>query len=489
MDRHGVGLNADDERASQSPLALAARVATTPFVVLAVVHLTVLAWRLPLFDRLPGWVFSTHAKPIGVGAWMLLAAVPLVSMSAAFVMRRSRVLVLLCLIVGGYAFQHVLAWSEGRGLDGMRERIVRSGHAEFADVAVAQRSLWSVATHYEVKVRGGELARYAHSKPPGTLLVYMATDRVARLFVHDRSPEARRASLDTTAALVWPLFCYLTLLPLHAVVRRWCGDDAAFLACASYIVVPSVSLMTLHTDQFLFPLLGMSAIWAGVIAAERRRAWMAFATGLWIWTIGFFTFPLLLLAPVIAGAAWTETGRAVADMRQRFTATVRLVAWMVAGVLAGFVLFRLALGYDVFARFADARQFNVAWKGWEGGAFQTFYFAWMNLLEFMLWVGMPIALLGFARVGRAVREAAAGEWRGAVVPALITILVVGYLAFAGQSKGETARLWLFTVPLLTAFAADELLTVWSSAPGWATGVLLVLQWLTVVLTKTGQDFY
>src|SRR4051812_19604930 len=183
MDRPGVDVTEPALRpAGQARLQLAVTVATEPLVLLCAVQLTMLAWRLPLLDRLPGWVFATHAKPVGWAFYPVLAAIPVVALGAAWVLRGRSAVAVTCLMLGGFAFQHALGWSEGRGLDGIRDRIVRSGHAEFADAAVSQRSMWSVLVRYEQKVQGGELGRYAHSKPPGTLLTYMATERVSRVF-------------------------------------------------------------------------------------------------------------------------------------------------------------------------------------------------------------------------------------------------------------------------------------------------------------------
>lgn len=474
----------------RTPLERAAGALTQPFVLFGVVHLTILAWRLPVFDRLPGWVFATHPKPISPIWWCALTLIPAATLVAARALRRRVWLMLCVMVLGGTAFQQALAWSEGRGLDGMRERIVRSGHAELADVAVAQRSLWLVASRYERKVQGGELGRYAHSKPPGTLLVYMATERISRVFASADTPEARRAALNTTAALLWPLLSYLVLVPLRAVVFRISGAGTALLACASYLLVPSTGLITLHTDQFLFPLLATLSVWAGQEAALRRSVAASVAAGVWLWATGFFTFPLLLMGPVVIAVMWSARGTTGADGPGAAVGSVlRLSASFVGGIILGYLLTRWLLAYDVAVRLADARQFNAVWKGWDGGAFQTLYFAWMNLLEFALWVGVPIALLAASRIGRAVRQLAAGRTGAMVGPALAVASVLAYVAFFGQSKGETARLWLFLVPLGSALAADELGL--RSADDAPLGVLamLTLQWVTVVLTKVGQDFF
>jgi hypothetical protein len=155
-----------------------------------------------MFDHLPGWMFTMRAKAIGPTVLLAALAALIAAAHGSPQPRDSESSSSSALIAGGYLFQEGLAWSEGRGLNGLRDRMVTSGHAEFATVAVQQRSLWSVLTHYEQKVEGGELLRYAHSKPPGQLLFYMATERISRLMSSSDQPDARLAALRTMAALV-----------------------------------------------------------------------------------------------------------------------------------------------------------------------------------------------------------------------------------------------------------------------------------------------
>ena len=100
-----------------------------------------------------------------------------------------------------------------------------------------------------------------------------------------------------------------------------------------------------------------------------------------------------------------------------------------------------------------------------------------------------VAALTFGRVRRAVQDLSAGVTTRFGMAALATLLAFSYLVFFGQSKGETARLWLFMVPIFCALSADEIrVRSRASAPA-VTAVVLLLQWLTVSLTKTGQDFF
>ncbi len=56
--------------------------------------------------------------------------------------------------------------------------MVNTGHAEFVTVAVNCDDALKVARDYEQLVKAGELGTYAHSKPPGQLLLYIATSRM-----------------------------------------------------------------------------------------------------------------------------------------------------------------------------------------------------------------------------------------------------------------------------------------------------------------------
>ena len=77
MDRPGIDVTEPGLRgAGWARLQFAVSVATEPLVLLCLVQLTMLAWRLPLLDRLPGWVFATHAKSIGAAFYGVLAAIP-----------------------------------------------------------------------------------------------------------------------------------------------------------------------------------------------------------------------------------------------------------------------------------------------------------------------------------------------------------------------------------------------------------------------------
>ena len=461
-----------------------------PFVLLALVHLSVLGLRLPLLDALPGWMFVTQPKTLGPPLLLLaLACVPALGWLLLQRLRGRPGLVLCALVLLGYGAQQGFAWSEGRGIAGMRDRIVHTGHAEFAIEAAQQPSMWAVATGYEAKLAAGELGPYAHTKPPGQLLFYMATERLARGLAHDSTPAARLEALRDLAAVLWPLLSYAVLVPLFFALRMLVDEATALCACLLYLVVPSVTLMTLNTDQVLFPLLFMLPVYMAARAQRERRAAWAVCAGAALYLGAFVTFPMLLAAPVAAGFAAAVALQPETRGPGPGRALARTGLWAAAGFCALFALFALGLHYDFVTRMRGALLFHARWKQWHGGAAETLYFAWLNGLELAVWAGVPLSVFALAGARRSLLRALRGDSSGLVLPALAATAVLLGLAFFGHTKAESARLWLFLVPLGCALCAAELRAGAQPRPRAALALVLALQWLTVLLTKAGQDFW
>jgi hypothetical protein len=491
LQNHQAASQADVPQRSASRLERAAELLLDPIVLLTVVHLSILALRLPLLERLPGWFPRLLFKPLG--PWYLLlglAAVPALGWLFVRTFKASPFASVLVLILSGFLLQQGFAWSEGNGFDGIRRSIVSSGHAEFAEVAVQQPSMSDVIVEYEEKLQYEELGTYAHSKPPGTLLFYMATERLARSLAPNESATGRLRATRNLAAVIWPLIAYLPLLPLFYTLRRFVDDTTAYVACLLYLVVPSVTLMTLHTDQCLFPLLFTSTTWMAVESQKRHSVTWAFVTGASLYLSAFFTFALLLAVPLAAAVAVAEEFQSTLDRNRQSHSRALLKTGIAAA--AGFLLvgleFRIAFGYDFFTRLEAATLYHAGWRKWRGGAYETVYFAWLDYLEFAIWVGIPLALLSMGAARRAILRSVNGNMRGLVLPALVMVLSFLYLGFFGKTKAESARLWLFLVPMCCGLAAVELKDRYPLRWGAFTTIVVALQWLTVYLTKMWQDF-
>ena len=170
---------------------------------------------IPLLQFLPGWFWSVQSKPLPSWWLVLPILVAAIAISRTILRnpeRQARNLLLLILL--GFFLQQGFAWMEGRGLDGIRDRMVNTGHRDFALEAVKQNDVWRVATEYESLLENGNLARYPHAtKPPGQLIFYMFVERLSSLFGFFL-PQNDLPRLTSFASFLFPVLTYLSVIPL-----------------------------------------------------------------------------------------------------------------------------------------------------------------------------------------------------------------------------------------------------------------------------------
>jgi len=437
------------------------------------------AWRVPVFEALPGWFWPLRPKR-PPGAWLVLPLTVVGGLAAAAAVRaqvRAR-LALALLIAGGYLAHHGLALTEGRGA--LAARMTGTGHAVFARTAVAGPDTWSVMTRYDRLLADGELPGYFHStKPPG-LQAWMNLTAAASRWLWPGAD--RMAAVARLAAIVFPLLGVLTLVPLYGLAGLLLPRRDALVAAVLLPLVPSLALIQLHADQYMNPLLGTSFAYLCCRGLERREPFIAAAAGAVLVLGLWFSFAVGALAPLALLAAWG------AARRHGWHAALSGLAALAAGAVLAYGAGRLALGYDALARGRQAMAAHRLAKGAAGGPGDRVYFAGLDLLEFAVWCGPPFVLLVGAELWRVVRRQA---WRAPTpLDALSLSLgaILAMLALGSGTAGETARLWLFLTPLAAVSAAR---TLGRLAPGHrraAVGLVAALQWGTVLALKFFQDF-
>jgi len=133
--------------------------------------------------------------------------------------------------------------------------------------------------------------------------------------------------------------------------------------------------------------------------------------------------------------------------------------WALAAFAGGIVLGVAAwqaIGVDVAGVFFQGL---TAHASITGRAYSRTYavWVWLNLIEFAIFLGLPLAAATVAAMPRVLRDLRLSS--GATLPvdlgaaALMVILV---LDFSGAVRGETGRLWLFFAPYLAAAAGPKL---------------------------------
>jgi hypothetical protein len=479
---------------------------------------TLLLWtafllEVPLFPLLPYWFWSLHRTDLPA-AWILLPAAVLALGSIRFILshpQRWR-LNLLTLIGAGYVLQLAFAFSEGQGVAALsRHYLGSAGHGHLARAATQQRDPLQLVTSYGQLLDTGELTPFPHAtRPPGALLFLMGLERLSRVWgggEPEDSPPLRR--LSAVAGWALPLLTYLTLIPLFGVCSRVYGTAgtgaAAWIAPSLYLFMPNVTLMTLHLDQCLFPLLAWACVYAGLHGLDTgHRVWTVGA-GLLLYLSLFFSFGLIALAPILLlmGLLWKRAREGGREEPGRLKAIGLYSLLLAGGWLATHLAFQALFGYDAVAQFRTGMAAHQAFKVLDWTLSATLYFAGLDLVEFALWCGLPVSVLAVAEVGRALSAArgrsAPGNATGAQSPAagrhrsfvLTFAIVMTSLALFGQTAAETGRLWIFLVPLVLITATGALVRLRRSEDGWHRDLLLLcaLQFVTVLVLKRHQDFF
>lgn len=449
---------------------------------------------LELFASEPGWFWIRHLKPL---PWfrLILPLAALACLAAYHVNRfpRRQAANLLLLVLLGYCLQMGFGLMEGRGIDGVRDRVIKTGHAGFAVAALQAPSMSEVASRYESLLSERRIPFYPCStKPPGQLLFYMLTERISRPFAgllpRHSSPLDR---LRTFATWFFPLLSYLTLIPLLWLSRMLIPERQANHSLLLYLFVPSVTLMTLHLDQCLYPPITVTAVAFFALALKRRSILPALVSGALLYLGLFVSFSLVsvLAVTVIGSALSLLLGPHSPDRKSPFSGFLRTLGFFVLGFLALYVFLRLVWHYEPMTRYRNAMLFHQQWKLLRWDFSSTVRYGFLNMVEFAFWTGLPAMFLFLSDLFRSARAGLDRKLSLAGAFSLSLFASILLMALFGRTVGEAARLWLFIVPLVLIPAARELHRTWNLRKNLGVAVVVLLQLLTILIIKRYQDFF
>jgi hypothetical protein len=455
-------------------------------VAAVLVHWIILRLRLPAFTWITGWFWPFQVKQLDP-RWVLLALAPCLAIVPLLATKGRYWLKVALLVVFGYTMQLSFGFSEGRGIDGVADRMRNTGHARFANAAVRQESVIKVMREYKYLALYNEITQYGKTKPPGQLLLYMFTQRIADRLFPRAEQEQQLDVLRKFASYTWPLMAYLVLFPLFWLTKIIFDHRTGILACALYTLVPSVNLITLHTDQAFFPLLFVSCPLLAAISTSRRTLFPALAAGAVAYLAVYCSFglacvvPLAIAVSVIVSRTKAEPGKGAY--------WYRAMLGLILGFLVLDLINRAAFNYDIWARFRYSMAHHIGLKGYEYNLRNVMYFSFSNLLEQMVWTGLPIYLLAWVGMLASVWAALRRRLDAGSLLSLALLALIATLLLFGRTFSEVARLWLFLVPVFCVVAAWQMNIRASLSRYWVTALVVVLQWGTTYLTKHFQDFY
>ena len=436
---------------------------------------------VPILQLLPHWFWSLRPKELG-NWWVLipLAAVLFGSLHQIFGEPARTTRNLLFLVLAGTLVQYGIVAMDGDGLDGLRQRLLDTGHGEFSRVASNQPSLLRVVGGYDEMLAGGELADYPFgTKPPGMLVFFVVCARWANML---QLSGTNLEQLATFSTFQFPALTYLALVPMFMLCRQYVGAKAAWVPCCLYIALPNLVLMNMHLDQFLLPQLGLWFALALAVAHRRGSALIGVFSGVLLYVSLFVSFSLVALVALIPAVL-------IARGAGRSNAT-RTILCLIMGFAGSYGLFYAIADYNAADRFSAAVLRHSQWKVETWNIPEIVYFATLNAVEFALWCGAPVAILCGVEIYRSARSVWITRQVAEESTLSVALLVTAaFLLMFGRTAGETGRLWIFLAPLVAAGAGATLSRLMPHRPLAGTAATVALQMAVVLTLKRHQDFF
>jgi hypothetical protein len=243
-------------------------------------------------------------------------------------------------------------------------------------------------------------------------------------------------------------------------------DRDAALAGASYFALTPALIVFLPQFDQIYPALACALLVTWMLALRTGKLSWSIALGVILWLITFTTYTLLVLGVFLIGY-WFLT-------RAEGRRALKISAISLAIIVAMYALLWITTGYNPLATFRTVLTLQSAMKTelnrpWLATVPADF----VDLLMGLCW--LALLLLVFHFINRHNRSSIA--WLG-----LVQILIV---AFTGLLPGETARVWMFMVPLLMVPVGLEL-SRWLPQHRWMVYLCL---WLLVMMTGQNLRFH
>lgn len=313
----------------------------------------------------------------------------------------------------------------------------------------------------------GSFSSHITTSPPGMVIIYWAANSLLARFPAWASALAGPLRLmqchnmalmeqtDAQLASAWlgmliPVWSGLTVLPLFRLGRDVFGQEAAQWSVVWWPLVPSVLLFA-PLPNTLHPFLSLMMVILLFEGLRRSRPSRVLAAGVLMSALTFTTFtfmPLLLLAGFLTlGMFWLRRSRA----RLPWHWPLQMGMWFGLGLSATWLILYALTGegfWDVWQAAIRTHQ-----------ALGRPYWPWLvlNLNDFAMFAGWPLALLAGIGLWRVVRQLFSrkvlGESDIMILAAALTLAVVD---LSGTLRGESGRLLLFLSPWVVLAAAAAL---------------------------------
>ena len=291
------------------------------------------------------------------------------------------------------------------------------------------------------------LSLHSKTKAPGPILYWSGVQRLLGV--------GRRAAL--VGGLALGLLGAVSVIATYVLLRGLTRDrDAAFAGATFMSLCPGFVLFFPMFDP-AYPILSCAIVGAWVGAVDRRDGRLALLTGALLALACVVAFNVLVIGTFLA--AYALVMPAAEPLRARAIRALKLGVVAISAWLALLALMIPTTGYDAFATFVSAwrNQHELLRRHAETRPYpQTIPFDLSDFAFGAAWSGAVLALGYFAD------RAARGDTRLARLSMLCVAQLV-FVAVTGLLQMETARVWIFMLPLLMVPVGLEL-RAWT--PRW-----------------------
>ena len=449
-------------------------------------HLLILYLQVNIFTDLPNWYWKFRPKEFTIRDWifpfMCLFAIAVILEIIRKPKKQTRNI--LILIVSGVIFQAGFGFIEGDGFESIRLKFAKAGHSRYAQYACFEPNLLMAMVDYE-KQYGDEM--YLDTKPPGTLVFNIVVQRIADLFIPADDYDGKYRNMSTFMAFIFPVFTFITLIPLFSVSRKYLDGAATYIPCILFVFMPNVVLMVLEMDLVLYPLLFIIAIFLWQQSLRKRSIALAAISGVYVYFSLYFSYSLLPLVPIIL--VWTIADYWINRHKTNLSSVIKLVFSFLVGITIANIIFSLAFNYHFISRYQNAMSSHQFHKKYEFEPINLLDTILLNNIEFAMWSGVPIILLFFSSMGRVIAslfKKAVSSLDSLAIAFLLTFIALNIF---GQTRSEVGRLWIFLLPTIVIFSADEVNRFFNNRNkvALATLLIVILQLVTIFFTYKFQD--
>ena len=380
-----------------------------------------LFWGICLCTGVPsllrGWFFLFHIQPLSV-SWMTVWGLSCGGLLWSIPKIKADKQVLL-LFLGAWLLPIFLSLA---GTQSLLDHCVQSGHSEFVITGSRGWNIHDVMRDYEQMVLSPS-QRYAASKPPGQVVMYFLFNMLAPSGAGEVPGEfvdGAHWNLSLLLTVLMPLLSGLVVFPMFSLSQK-IGVQYPWVPVLLFVVSAPFSLIVMHVDQPLYPMLTMLCMVVLYDGMEQQKIGKLVLSGV---IFGFGCFISFSLLPVILLAGL------VVPVRKE---SIYSLLYVFFGFVLVYLVLYLGWSYNPILRYQNAMIHHAQWKGFPWTWGNWWIATRVNIVEFALWMGPLIPL--FCSQKKKIKDTL-----------LFFLLFLGLLLF-GKAAGEVARLWLFLMPV------------------------------------------